>query len=212
MFSSFGEISEVSVPKNLDSRSPKGYGFVNFVYESDALAAIEALHQSEYDGKRLTVEFAVQKSFFTQATGFITNATLEEVENETVEFDSSMPANHYEVKYRNRPIDVSNLITVKVQNLGPKTSSEEIREYYSQFGEIATCHRPMNLQTKKYHNFAFVKYLHAGSAERAIAETDKKWIFGCELNVTAVRQVSMYSQDESTEYLDKKNKKKHRDM
>ena len=212
MFKSFGEIAEVSVPKNLDSRTPKGYGFVHYLYESDALAAIEAMHETEYDGKRLIVEFAVQKSFFSQATGFITNSTLEEVENEVVEFDPSMPSNHFEVKYRNRPIDVSNLITLRVQNLGPKTSTEEIREYFAQFGEIATCHRPMNLQTKKYHNFAFVKYLHAHSADNAIANTDKKWIFGVELNVSIVKQISMYSQDESTEYLDKKKKKNTRDI
>ncbi len=121
-FARFGEIVRCAIPENLSTKQQTGIAFVTYKYENAANAAIAAMHDSEFMSHIIIVTKASQNSFFSQDTGFITNATLDKKVADQVEFDSTMPAAYYEAKYRNRPIDTKNLLTVKVDGLGPKTS------------------------------------------------------------------------------------------
>jgi RNA recognition motif-containing protein len=58
MFSQAGEIQDVMLIVDRDTRRSKGFGFVEFVTEEDANKAIEMFHDQEYQGRRLTVNIA----------------------------------------------------------------------------------------------------------------------------------------------------------
>lgn len=110
------------MPYDLTTRGHRPFAFIRF-YEEGAANAALALNGSESNTEKpLEVTLAKQDSFFTKDTGFITNDSLHQVVAAPVEFDSSMPASHYEAKYRARPLDFSKLFTLRVDNLADTTS------------------------------------------------------------------------------------------
>ncbi len=58
LFSQAGEIKEVTLIMDRDTRRPKGFGFVEFVTQADAEKAIQMFNDHELDGRRLTVNMA----------------------------------------------------------------------------------------------------------------------------------------------------------
>lgn len=58
LFSQAGEIQDVMLIVDRDTRRSKGFGFVEFVTEADARKAIEMFHDQEMQGRRLTVNIA----------------------------------------------------------------------------------------------------------------------------------------------------------
>ncbi|CAI5725847.1 unnamed protein product [Peronospora effusa] len=57
-FISFGPIKSVQIPTDYSTQRGKGFGFVEFVDETDAKAAIENMDESELFGKTLRVSIA----------------------------------------------------------------------------------------------------------------------------------------------------------
>lgn len=57
-FSSIGPIKTAFLVKSDGQKGNKGFGFVQFALEEDAQRAINELHGSELDGKKLKVSFA----------------------------------------------------------------------------------------------------------------------------------------------------------
>ncbi len=58
LFSQAGEIKEVTMILDRDTRRPKGFGFVEFINQADAEKAIQMFNDYELDGRRLTVNMA----------------------------------------------------------------------------------------------------------------------------------------------------------
>ncbi len=58
LFSQAGEIKEVTMILDRDTRRPKGFGFVEFMTQADAEKAIQMFNDYELDGRRLTVNMA----------------------------------------------------------------------------------------------------------------------------------------------------------
>ncbi|KAM7256132.1 hypothetical protein ACFE04_011873 [Oxalis oulophora] len=58
MFSRFGEVTEARLIKDPKTLRPKGFGFVSFQSEADALKALKALNATIVDGRLIFVEFA----------------------------------------------------------------------------------------------------------------------------------------------------------
>ncbi len=58
LFSQAGEIKEVTLIMDRDTRRPKGFGFVEFMNQADAEKAIQMFNDYELDGRRLTVSMA----------------------------------------------------------------------------------------------------------------------------------------------------------
>ncbi len=58
LFSQAGEIKEVTLIMDRDTRRPKGFGFVEFMNQADAEKAIQMFNEYELDGRRLTVNMA----------------------------------------------------------------------------------------------------------------------------------------------------------
>lgn len=57
LFSKFGDISDLFIPKNAEGES-KGFGFVEFESEEAAIEAVETLDGSDFEGRRMGLEYA----------------------------------------------------------------------------------------------------------------------------------------------------------
>ena len=61
-FEGYGEVTDVKVILDRDTGRSRGFGFVTFEDEADADEAIDALHESEFDGRSIRVNEAQEKS------------------------------------------------------------------------------------------------------------------------------------------------------
>jgi len=57
-FAEFGAVDEAVVVKDRDTGRSRGFGFVRFTQEADADAAIAAMNDSDFDGRRIRVDKA----------------------------------------------------------------------------------------------------------------------------------------------------------
>lgn len=60
-FSQFGQVSSAKVVTDRDTGRSKGFGFVEMPNDSEALAAIDGLHEKELDGRVIVVKPANPK-------------------------------------------------------------------------------------------------------------------------------------------------------
>lgn len=60
-FEAYGSVTEAKVIKERDSGRSRGFGFVTFESEDDATAAVEAMNDTELDGRNIRVDFAHDK-------------------------------------------------------------------------------------------------------------------------------------------------------
>jgi RNA recognition motif-containing protein len=58
LFSQFGEVQSAQVVADRETGRSRGFGFVEMASAADAQAAIDALHDHQYQGRRLTVNEA----------------------------------------------------------------------------------------------------------------------------------------------------------
>lgn len=58
LFAQAGEIKEVSLIMDRDTRRPKGFGFVEMMTQADAEKAIQMFNEYEMDGRKLIVNMA----------------------------------------------------------------------------------------------------------------------------------------------------------
>ncbi len=58
LFSEFGTVQSAQVIQDRETGRSKGFGFVEMDTDAQAQAAIQALHDQEHDGRRLTVNEA----------------------------------------------------------------------------------------------------------------------------------------------------------
>ena len=58
LFSQYGSVQSAEVISDRDTGRSKGFGFVEMSNDAEARAAIDALHDQEHDGRRLTVNEA----------------------------------------------------------------------------------------------------------------------------------------------------------
>ena len=57
-FEAHGPVEEVAIVTDRDTGRPRGFGFVTMTNKEDAEKAIEALNQTEFGGRTLTVNEA----------------------------------------------------------------------------------------------------------------------------------------------------------
>ncbi len=66
LFSQAGEVKDVVLIMDRDTRQPKGFGFVEMATPAETLKAIQMFNEHEVDGRALTVNMARPK---TERTG-----------------------------------------------------------------------------------------------------------------------------------------------
>ncbi len=57
-FSKIGKCSRVHIVRDPFTKESRGFGFVYYESSKDAVAAIENLHKSEFEGRQITVELS----------------------------------------------------------------------------------------------------------------------------------------------------------
>ena len=62
LFSQAGEIEEVALIMDRDTRQPKGFGFVEMTTQAEAEKAIQMFNEHELDGRRMMVNIARPKT------------------------------------------------------------------------------------------------------------------------------------------------------
>ncbi|KAK0429211.1 hypothetical protein QR680_011254 [Steinernema hermaphroditum] len=93
LFSKVGELSEVAIPPCKDKRFPKscaGFGFVNFVKKSDAANAKEQLNFTQFKGRKIAVDWAVNKDEYV--TSVISSKKEEQKSNKKADDESEKVA------------------------------------------------------------------------------------------------------------------------
>ena len=60
-FASYGEITEAKVITDRETGRSRGFGFVTFVRDEDAMRAISKMHGTSLDGRTITVNEAQEK-------------------------------------------------------------------------------------------------------------------------------------------------------
>ena len=68
-FAKFGDITEATVINDRDTGRSRGFGFVTFVNDESAAAAITAMNETELDGRTIKVNEAEDKGFRAGAGG-----------------------------------------------------------------------------------------------------------------------------------------------
>ena len=58
LFASVGQVASVHLVRERETGQSRGFGFVEMANANDGQAACTALHQSEFEGRRLTVNEA----------------------------------------------------------------------------------------------------------------------------------------------------------
>lgn len=114
----FGEIGDFYRPTNMDTLLPSPFAFVRYRYKECADRAFEHFDGRLYGDKKLTVHEAnMQNSYFTQDTGFITNALFDTPQIVRNDFDGSLPEEHFEILRDRQLAKVEEVHTIRVDDI-----------------------------------------------------------------------------------------------
>jgi RNA recognition motif-containing protein len=199
-FSQFGEIADMYRPADLGrSIVPCQYIFIRYHSEEAMKNAILQTDGRYLYGKEIRVVMAIQNSYFTQDTGYMTNESLDKKVVVVDKFDSSMPIQHHAVKREEEIKEVDVTFNLRVDDISPSIPIETIRDIFKQFGEISSVYYPMNLKTKLYRGFAIIRYLEYNDAQRAMNEMHNNILCGIgrRILVSWSTSTSYFGQDES---------------
>mmetsp|Transcript_133 Transcript_133/g.160 ORF Transcript_133/g.160 Transcript_133/m.160 type:complete len:255 (+) Transcript_133:226-990(+) len=174
-FKKYGAIGDVYRSTDMGTYIVKNdLCFIRYFSEDDATNALIALDGCMLGSKRLSVKIAKQDSQFSDSTGYISNWAIEvEPEIRHYEFDPSMPDSHRRKNRDKMLSQVENVFTLKVENLTKDTMIENLRNIFGQYGPIGSIYYPVDLKSKTYLTFAFIRFLNKDDACRAQSCLDK---------------------------------------
>ena len=150
MFANFGPITSAVLQIDAEGKS-KGFGFVNYESYVDAAKAVEGLHDSEHNGKKLFVTRAQKK------------AEREEELRKSYEQAKMEKLSKYQG------------VNLYVKNLDDDISDEKLRGEFEPFGTITSA-KVMRDDKDHSKGFGFVCYSSPEEATKAVAEMNNKMI------------------------------------
>lgn len=140
LFSTYGTVQRVFMPQDRSTGKSKGIAFVTLSTLEELEAAIADLNESEVDGRTMYVDKAKPKG---SANASPRGRRGEPKENET---------------------------KLYIGNLSYETTTEDLTEYFSQFGEVADVYIPLDRETGSSRGFGFCS-MESEAAKTAIAES-----------------------------------------
>lgn len=207
-FSKFGEIGDFFRPTNNTSLLPTPYCFIRYLESAPAAVATKEMEDKAFGGysnggiwneTKIKVKKAEQHHFFTQDTGYITNEALDSVVVTEKHFDPSLPTNHYAVKRADSIRNSDEVFTLKVSDIPEEITPEMMQDLFGSYGEVASIYNPMDLKTRTFRNFAFVRYISKIAAVRAWEELDNVNLgIGRNIRVSQSFAPQYFGMDEST--------------
>jgi len=150
LFARYGTVTSAVIQLDGEGRS-KGFGFVNFEYHDQAQAAVEALHDSEHNGRKLFVSRAQKK------------AEREDELRKTYETAKQEKMSKYQG------------VNLYIKNLEDDIDDEKLRGEFEPFGTITSC-KVMCDEKGTSKGFGFVCFSSPDEATKAVAEMNNKII------------------------------------
>lgn len=150
LFTQFGPVTSAIVQIDADGKS-KGFGFVNFENHEDAAKAVEALHDSEQNGKKL----------------FVTRAQKKEEREQELRRAHETAKVEKESKYQG--------VNLYIKNLEDDVDDDKLRGEFEPFGTVTSC-KIMRDDKGVSKGFGFVCYSSPDEATKAVAEMNNKMI------------------------------------
>lgn len=155
-FSQFGTVTEVFLPTERGTSRPRGFGFVTLATREAAEKAISKMDQAQLDGRQIRVNESRPKGERRPGLG----------PGGSGSFNS---AGKEEVK-------------LYVGNLSFDTREEDIKQMFSEFGQVSDCFMPTDRDTGKVRGFCFVT-MPASDAEVACGKLNGQEVDGRALRV-----------------------------
>lgn len=150
MFANFGPITSAVLQIDPEGKS-KGFGFVNFENHFDASKAVDALHDSDLNGKKLYVARAQKK------------AEREEELKKSYEYAKMEKLSKYQG------------VNLYIKNIDDDIDDEKLRAEFEPFGTITSA-KVMRDEKDHSKGFGFVCYSSSEEATKAVAEMNNKMI------------------------------------
>jgi len=153
LFSKYGKITSSMVNHDKEQKD-RVFAFVNYATHEEASAAVEALNDSEFEGKKLYVARAQKKE----------------------EREKELQSRFEQLKIeRQRKYAGVNLY---IKNLTDDIDDERLRNEFSKFGSITSVHVMTDPATQKSRGFGFVCFATADEATKALTEMNGKMLEG----------------------------------
>ncbi|THH20704.1 hypothetical protein EW146_g735 [Bondarzewia mesenterica] len=150
LFSKYGTVTSSIVQVDDEGKS-KGFGFVNFENHEQAQKAVDALHDTEINGKKLFVSRAQKK------------AEREEELRKSYEQAKMEKLSKYQG------------VNLYIKNLEDDVDDDKLRAEFEPFGTITSC-KVMRDEKGSSKGFGFVCFSSPDEATKAVAEMNNKMI------------------------------------
>lgn len=173
LFSKYGELASHSLPTD-DFGVLRGFGFVNFLTHTDAVAATQALNDTLYKEKRLVVIRAMKRG--------------EREDELRAQYDASKRGpGGFSKSLGGSPIVINNTTNLYIKYLDVSIDDDELQDIFSKFGTITSA-RIMMDESGQSRGFGFVCYAQPSEAQAAIAEMHNAEVKGKTLYVTIAQR------------------------
>lgn len=150
LFGRYGTITSAALQTDEEGKS-RGFGFINYEAHEQAQAAVDALHESEHNGRRLYVSRAQKKS---------------EREDEL--------RKSYEAAKQEKMSKYQG-VNLYIKNLEDDIDDDKLRAEFEPFGNITSC-KVMRDEKGSSKGFGFVCFSSPDEATKAVSEMNNKMI------------------------------------
>lgn len=150
LFERYGNVTSAVIQTDEEGRS-KGFGFVNFETHEEAHRAVEGLHDSEHNGKKLFVSRAQKK------------AEREEELRKSYEQAKMEKLSKYQG------------VNLYIKNLDEEIDDDRLRAEFEPYGSITSA-KVMRDEKGTSKGFGFVCFSSPDEATKAVAEMNNKMI------------------------------------
>ncbi|TFY63280.1 hypothetical protein EVJ58_g3351 [Rhodofomes roseus] len=150
LFGQFGNVTSAVVQRDDDGRS-RGFGFVNYETHEEAQKAVETLHDSEHNGRKL----------------FVTRAQKKAEREEELRKSYEQAKMEKMSKYQG--------VNLYIKNLEDDIDDERLRGEFEPFGAITSA-KVMRDEKGTSKGFGFVCFSSPDEATKAVAEMNNKMI------------------------------------
>jgi polyadenylate-binding protein len=150
LFTQFGSVTSALISVDEEGKS-KGFGFVNYENHEEAQEAVDALHDSEHNGRKLFVSRAQKKAEREEEL----RRSYEQAKMEKLS------------KYQG--------VNLYIKNLEDDVDDEKLRAEFEAFGMVTSC-KVMRDDKGTSKGFGFVCFSTPDEATKAVAEMNNKMI------------------------------------
>lgn len=150
IFGRYGTITSAALQVDEEGKS-RGFGFVNYEQHEQAQAAVDALHDQDFNGKKLYVSRAQKKSEREEEL----RKSYEQAKQEKMS------------KYQG--------VNLYIKNLEDDIDDDKLRAEFEPFGAITSC-KVMRDEKGSSKGFGFVCFSSPDEATKAVSEMNNKMI------------------------------------